>query len=298
MIHHYNCPLCSGGNISPFLDVRDHFLSKELFSLFKCQDCRFIFTQDYPEEPEIEKYYESDDYISHSDSNQSLTGKIYRSIRRLMLIKKKNLVKKACHLTTGSILDIGSGTGHFLNTMKTAGWSISGIEPNKKAREYSSSVFKIAPSIPGQIHSLPSESFDCITLWHALEHFYEPYKYFEEIYRLIKPNGLVIVALPNSRSFDSEYYKNNWAAFDVPRHLWHFNTDSFNSFIKKAGFRCEAMSSLPFDVFYISVLSEKYKRSSASFLQGFIKGKLFFLFSLFRIKKSSSIIYFLKKSLG
>jgi 2-polyprenyl-3-methyl-5-hydroxy-6-metoxy-1,4-benzoquinol methylase len=296
MVHHINCPLCSGDNIFPFLEVKDHFLSKKSFDLYKCRDCRFVFTQDYPEESEIAKFYESDEYISHSDSDKSFTDKVYRIIRRIMLWKKKNLIKKSCKIKTGSILDIGSGTGHFLSKMKSAGWKISGIEPNERGREYASSRLNIELLSPDRIKSLPSGSFDCITLWHVLEHFHEPFKYFDEIRRLLKPDGVVFVALPNCASFDSDYYSNYWAAYDVPRHLWHFEPVTFNYFLKKTGFKCEEIRCLPLDVFYISVLSEKYKGSSFSFIKGIITGKWFFLLSQFIVRRSSSLIYILRKS--
>jgi 2-polyprenyl-3-methyl-5-hydroxy-6-metoxy-1,4-benzoquinol methylase len=192
-------------------------------------------------------------------------------------------------------MDIGSGTGYFASAMKEAGWSVTGVETNEKAREFSSSHFGIQALSPGQTTTLDPGSFDCITLWHVLEHFHDPFTYSAEILRLLKPGGICIIALPNSSSFDANYYGPYWAAWDVPRHLWHFNPNSFRKFSEKTGFKLETVKSLPFDVFYISQLSEKYKGSSLAFIRGMIKALIFATLVVFRKSKGSSVIYILRK---
>lgn len=296
MIHHDICPLCSSPEISHFLSCSDYFVSKETFEIDKCTSCGFLFTQNYPEESEIGRYYESDDYISHSDTSKGLTDKAYQLVRKIMLGRKKKLIGKITRLSTGSILDIGSGTGHFLNTMKKSGWKISGVEINAKAREYAASRFKIDTIPPGKLNSLPENSFDCITLWHVLEHFQEPFKYMEEISRLLKNDGVCIVALPNSISFDAQHYGKEWAAYDLPRHLWHFNPSTFTMFADKNRFAVAEKRNLPLDVFYISILSEKYRGSKIPFLAGTIHALAFLIRSWFLKSGSSSIIYVLRKS--
>ena len=297
MIHHKVCPLCSSPEISHFLNCTDHFVSKEVFNISQCEKCGFTFTQDSPEESEAGRYYESDEYISHSNSKKRITDKAYQIIRRIMLNRKKRIIRKITGLSSGSILDIGSGTGHFLNTMKIAGWSIKGVEINVKAREFASSRFKIDTISPEKIQMLPSGSFDCITLWHVLEHFHEPYRFMEEIGRLLKPDGLVIIALPNNRSYDSTYYGKSWAAYDVPRHLWHFNPDTFSLFAGRNKFNLQGKKTLPFDVFYISILSEKYRGVTFPFFLGAIKGLIFSLRSILKRSGSSSMIYILKREI-
>lgn len=296
MIHHKVCPLCSSQEIAHFLSCTDHFVSSEVFNICRCDNCGFIFTQDYPEESEAGHYYESDNYISHSDTNKEITDKMYQFIRRIMLNRKKRIIRKTTGLSAGSILDIGSGTGHFLNTMKLEGWNIKGVEINAKAREYASSCFNIDTISPENIQTLPANSFDCITFWHVLEHFYEPFKFMEEIARLIKSDGVVIIALPNTNSFDSEYYGKRWAAYDVPRHLWHFNSSSFSIFAIKNKFLIVEKRYLPFDVFYISILSEKYRGSKFPVFSGTINGLRFSIRSLSNKSASSSIIYILRKT--
>lgn len=296
MIHHNVCPLCKSTDIFYALKCADRLVSGEVFEIFKCSVCGFMFTQDSPEESESGRYYESEAYISHSNSRKTLLDQLYHLTRKIMLNRKKMIVTKNCSLSTGSILDIGSGTGHFLNVMKKAGWETEGVEINIKAREYASSIFNLKMHLPQDIILLPDKSFDCITMWHVLEHFHEPFKYFTEIKRLIKSKGKVIVALPNTDSYDSNYYGQYWAAYDVPRHLWHFNPAVFSLFARKNGFEVSSLFYLPLDVFYISILSEKYKGGGISFPLGIIKGLFFFLFSFFRKSKTSSIIYILKES--
>jgi 2-polyprenyl-3-methyl-5-hydroxy-6-metoxy-1,4-benzoquinol methylase len=294
MISHNSCPLCSGNVISHFLTCTDHLVSSKEFELSRCSSCGFIFTSAPPDEKEIGGYYESDNYISHSDSGKALLDKIYHLVRRIMLTGKRMLVKQNIHRPTGKILDLGCGTGYFLDEMKKSGWETTGVEVNKKAREHAVSRFGLEVFPPDAISSLPGDEYDCITLWHVLEHFHDPFEYFREIKRLLKPGGTVLVALPNSDSFDAIHYKKDWAAFDVPRHLWHFNTETLTLFAKKAGFSVTSMKLLPFDVFYISILSEKQKGSFFPSLFGMTMGKMYFLLSLFDKRKGSSIVYTLK----
>ena len=295
MMHHNECPLCTSEKIFSSFSCTDHFVSREVFAIYTCSVCGFEFTQDYPEETEIGKYYESDDYISHSDSVKGLTNNIYRLARNAMLLKKKGIIKKVTGLHNGNLLDIGSGTGYFAGTMKKAGWHVKGIEINKKARDFSRSQFGLEIISPEQISTLKENSFECITLWHVLEHFHDPFKYASEIIRLLKPGGLCVIALPNCSSYDAKYYGKYWAAYDVPRHLWHFNPSTFRLFSEKTELVLENLRNLPLDVFYISILSERYKGSKSAFLLGIVKALWFAILSVFNKKKSSSIIYILRK---
>ncbi len=295
MVHHNVCPLCSSEKVLFHLRCVDHFISKEVFLLFKCSACDFVFTQDYPDENSIGHYYESDDYISHSDISKGIANKFYRLARDVMLHKKRGIIKKVTGLQKGILLDIGSGTGYFAATMEKAGWLVKGIEINEKARNFSISHFGLDITGPGQISSLEANSFDCITLWHVLEHFHDPFKYFYEIRRLLKPDGICLIALPNCSSYDAKYYHSFWAAYDVPRHLWHFNPSTFSIFAEKTGFIIENLISLSLDLFYIAILSEKYKGSKLAFLTGLVKSLPFAILTLFRKRKSTSVIYVLRK---
>jgi len=293
MVHYDKCPLCSSGNISLKLKTTDYFLSKEPFSIFHCSECGFIFTQDHPDEEKSARYYESEDYLSHGDAKNDFVSRIYRFSREIMLQKKVKLVQDLSGISTGTILDIGSGTGHFLNSMKKAGWDVKGIEINRKARDFSIASFALDVKEPAQLEYLKPETFDCITLWHVLEHFHDPFGYAQHIHRLLKPCGICIIALPNCSSFDAEYFGSFWAAYDVPRHIWHFSTKTFRRFCEQTGFKVTEIRSLPLDVFYISFLSEKYKGANLPFLSGMIKGSWFRLLTLFNKQRTSSMTYVL-----
>lgn len=295
MIRIDECPVCKSQNLSKFLSVSDHFLTGEQFTIGRCDSCGLKLTLDHPGEDESSRYYESDDYISHSEAPKGIVNKVYFLVRKLMLSRKVNLVRNFSSRRRGSLLDIGSGSGFFLNGMKGAGWDVTGVEINARAREHSSAKYNIEVIPPDKINAIESETFDAITLWHVLEHFYDPELYMVEIRRIIRKNGVCIVALPNSDSFDALHYKEYWAAWDVPRHIWHFNPNTFRQFAENCGFRVETMRSLPADVFYISAISEKYRGVRLHFIKGIIWGKLFFLRSLGRVGKQSSIIYILRK---
>ena len=296
MVHHNVCPICASENIGLQFSCKDYFTSSKNFAIFKCSSCGFLFTQDYPAENEIAEYYESDNYISHNDKAKGFSNNLYRFARSVMMRRKKKLIRKITGLKTGTLLDIGSGTGYFAGTMKKAGWLAKGIEINERARKFSISHFGLDVATPDKISSFDNNSFDCITLWHVLEHFYDPFTYISEIYRLLKPGAECVIALPNCSSFDAEHYNQFWAAWDVPRHLWHFNPETFTLFFEKTGFTLEDLRILPLDVFYISQLSEKYKGSSLPFIKGISKAAYFAILSVFNNKRSSSVVYILRKS--
>jgi SAM-dependent methyltransferase len=293
MVHYNTCPLCFSGELENLFTCTDYLVSKESYPVVRCRNCRFIFTQDQPDD--TGKYYESQEYSSHSDTSEGLVNKLYRLARRFMLQKKLGIIKNATGLRTGSLLDIGSGTGYFAGTMKKAGWNAKGIEINKKAREFSSGIFGIEVAGPEKIGEIQSRTFDCITMWHVLEHFNDPFSYMHQVSRMLKDGGKCIVALPNCSSFDAGHYGNEWAAYDVPRHLWHFDPSSFGKFADKTGFEIVDIKSLPLDVFYISILSERISQSAMPFLMGILRGLPWWLLCLFSLKRSSSLIYILKK---
>lgn len=273
----------------------DHFISREVFVVEQCEDCGFVFTQDYPEEAGIGKYYESEDYISHSDTSRGIINKLYQLSRNLMLRKKSGFITNITDLNSGNLLDIGSGTGYFAGFMKIKGWNVKGIEISSNARDFSRKQFGLDVYDPSEIVKLEPASYDCITLWHVLEHFQDTEKYMQDIMQLLKPDGFCVIALPNSGSFDAEKYREFWAAWDVPRHLWHFSPSTFKRFAEKSGFELVKVKRLPLDVFYISAMSSKYKGVKMYFIRGMLTGLWYWLRSSFNISKSSSLIYVLKK---
>ena len=298
MIHHERCPLCSSTKVAVRMICCDHFISKEEFGIAECASCGFLFTQDHPDEEASGRYYESAEYISHSDTSEGFVNKVYRIVRLMMLRRKRNIIQRLTGLKKGKLLDIGSGTGHFAAEMKGAGWDVNGIEINEKARDFSSSSFGLEVYSPRKIPSLKKSSYDCITLWHVLEHFQDPHGYMEDIFSLLKPDGTCVVALPNCSSYDCLHYGRYWAAYDVPRHLWHFSPATFGLLAGQHHMIITEQVALPFDVFYISILSEKYKGSFLPALKGGLIGCWFTMKSIVGKNTGSSVIYVLKKKSG
>ena len=295
MQHHNTCPVCGSAQTEVLFSAPDWLVTKLDFKICRCRNCGFSFTQDHPEASESARYYDSAEYISHTDSRKTLLDKAYQAARNFMLGRKAALVAGLSGKKSGFIVDIGSGTGHFLGTMKSNGWQVAGIEISDNARIYSASKFSVDVYSPEEFSKIQPGSADCVSLWHVAEHLHDLDAYFNKISSILKTEAVLIVALPNSSSSDARHYSKYWAAWDVPRHLWHFNPGSFRLFAKQKGLSLVSVRRLPLDVFYISILSEKNKGSRFAAISGLIKGAFFFLCSLIRKENSSSLVYILKK---
>lgn len=288
------CPICSNDDFESVQKVKDYSISQEVFELKQCSKCHFIITADAPAPDAIGSYYESEDYISHSDKNEGLADRLYHAVRSYMLDKKRDLVE---HYVSekGHLLDYGSGTGYFLNNMQEAGWQCQGIEINASARTASQRNFGVNVGEPGLLDKLEDQSFDAITLWHVMEHIHDLNDLWSQLKRLLKPKGVLVVAVPNITSPDAKKYSDHWAALDVPRHLWHFKPADITALGVKHGFKLTACKGMPLDAFYVSLLSEKYLGNSMPLFGGFING----LKSNMKARsedQKSSVIYILKHS--
>ena len=278
-------------NQSVFIKVKDNSVSKESFELLIDEELQLLKTHPQPSLDVLPKYYESEDYISHTDGKRSLFEKLYQIIKSYSLNKKVSLIN-SLHLQKGSLLDIGAGTGDFLATAKKSGWQITGIEPNEKAKAISISK---GVSFADNLESIESHSFDVITMWHVLEHVPNLENQIIELKRLLKPNGTIIIAVPNYKSFDAKYYGAFWAAYDVPRHLWHFSKISIEKLFAKENMKLIKILPMIFDSFYVSLLSEKYKNGKMNFIKAFYIG----LKSNMKAKRNleySSHIYVIKNN--
>lgn len=271
------------------LTCKDYTVSEKLFQLKYWDEYDMLVTYPQPKIDELDSYYESEDYISHTDSKKSLIDKLYQNVKRIMLNKKLKIVS-SFNKNKGSLLDVGAGTGDFLNAAKNDGWSISGVEPNSKARNLANQK-KIY--LVEDIYQLPTQKYDVITLWHVLEHVPNLFEYIETLKSLLKKNGTLIIAVPNYKSYDAKYYKEFWAAYDVPRHLWHFSSNGIKKLFAKFNFKLENTLPMTYDAYYVSLLSEKYKNSSFQKLKALKTGFL----SNLKAKHSgeySSLIYCFK----
>jgi 2-polyprenyl-3-methyl-5-hydroxy-6-metoxy-1,4-benzoquinol methylase len=276
-------------NKKHFLTVIDYSVSKEAFDLYYDQDLDMLITSPQPSPENLGKYYESTDYISHTDSKRSLFEKAYHFVKGIALNNKLNLINN-CSATKGNLLDIGAGTGDFLLTAKQNGWNTIGVEPSEKAKGIAiNKGIKFSDST----QELESHSFDVITMWHVLEHVPNLEIQIRELKRLVKPNGTIIIAVPNYKSYDANYYGKFWAAFDVPIHFWHFSKTAIQLIFEKENIKLEKVLPMKFDSFYVSLLSEKYKNGKMNYVKAIWIG----LVSNWKAKRSSeysSHIYVLK----
>lgn len=289
------CLICGSENSSVRYTATDHFVSNESFAVVECMVCGFNYTHNFPSADSIGPYYKSDDYISHSDTQKGLVNKAYHTVRKIMLSRKYRLIKR---LTDGKkLLDIGCGTGYFPAYMKSKFYDVSGMEMDAGARNFAKAHFNVDVfDPPTMLNEKHSREFDIITLWHVLEHLHEPVDYINWIKDSLKDDGVLIIAIPNCNSFDAGIYGKYWAAYDVPRHLWHFTPDTFQAFISQFGLSLVSLRRMPFDAYYNALLSARYAKKAIPLLNGVFAGMISNFISIFNHKKSSSIIYIVKKA--
>jgi 2-polyprenyl-3-methyl-5-hydroxy-6-metoxy-1,4-benzoquinol methylase len=288
------CPICNSNKFKTFLNCLDNTVSRETFTIVQCEDCGFKFTNPRPSENDIGKYYKSDSYISHSNTKAGFINSTYQLVRKYTLLKKLQLISR--FYKTGKILDIGCGTGEFLNTCKSAGWHTTGIEPNDDARRMAAEKFMLDVRTEDQLKGIADGSFDVISMWHVLEHVPRLNERVAELKRLIKPNGIIIIAVPNSSSFDALKYKENWAGYDVPRHLYHFTPKDIETLFKNQGLKVFRILPMVFDSFYVSMLSEKIKTGKNQIIRSTWNGLVSNISALKTGKTYSSQIYLIKKN--
>lgn len=290
------CPLCDSADIEHFIDCNDYYATGEKFAVFKCRRCGFRFTQDVPVEAEIGPYYESPDYISHTDTHKGCMNRVYHWVRQYMIGKKVELINRFSDGNNGRLLDYGAGTGYFIQAMKKQGWKVEAIEKSSKARDFAHEHFGLEMESEIALDYFKPAYFSVVTLWHSMEHVEKLGYLWERLHDILEDNGTLIIAVPNCSSYDAEYYKELWAAYDVPRHLWHFTPETMKRMGEKHGFSLVEEEPMPFDAFYVSMLSEKYKGSSSYFLKGMWIGLHAFFACRNNKRKSSSLIYVFKKN--
>jgi 2-polyprenyl-3-methyl-5-hydroxy-6-metoxy-1,4-benzoquinol methylase len=278
-------------NKKHFLTVKDYSVSKETFELYHDETLDMLITFPQPNLADLGKYYESEDYISHTDNKRSLFEKLYHFIKSIALKNKLNLIN-SLQSNKGKILDIGAGTGDFLSVAKKDGWQTIGVEPSEKAKAIAKSKGVTFVELTSE---LDNNSFDVISMWHVLEHVPDIDNQIKELKRLLKPNGTLIIAVPNFKSFDAKHYGKFWAAYDVPIHFWHFSKTAIKLLFQKEEMKLEKVLPMKFDSFYVSLLSEKYKSGKMNFFNAFLIG----LQSNWNAKKNfeySSHIYIIKNT--
>ncbi len=264
------CPVCESISFTEEIKCKDYLVSKQDFSVCQCKSCGFKFTNPRPMAKDLGQYYESDEYISHSNTQKSMLDKIYQVVRKYTISKKVNLINSLSK--KGNILDIGCGTGEFLNACKQNGWQVTGIEPGNKARTFAIKQYSLQVGEESDLTTLTKNSFDVITLWHVLEHVPNLNERIKEIKSLLKKDGVLLIAVPNAAAWDAQHYKQHWAAYDVPRHLYHFSPTTIQKLFAMHQFLLSQQLPMKFDSFYVSLLSEKYMHGTSNYIAAFIKG--------------------------
>ena len=271
-----------------FQKIRDYSVSKEIFELHHNPEYDILITFPKPSLEKLPSYYESEDYISHTDGKRSVFEKLYQLIKGIALKNKLKLINTQSQ--KGKLLDIGAGTGDFLVVAKKDGWETIGVEPSEKAKAIAISK---GVDFVEKLSDIESNTFDVITMWHVLEHVPNLDDYLVELKRLLKPSGTIIIAVPNFKSFDANYYGKFWAAYDVPRHIWHFSKTAIDKLFSEKEMKLTQVLPMKFDSFYVSLLSEKYKPGKMNYFMAFFVGLKSNAFGN-RNKEYSSHIYVIK----
>jgi SAM-dependent methyltransferase len=272
------------------ITTKDFLVTGESFDLLLDSKRDLLITSPQPKAEDLAKYYKSDAYISHTDSKETFVASLYQNVKKYSLALKLRLIL-TLNGSPGSLLDIGAGTGDFLKLAKDNGWDVKGVEPNDGA---SNLARKKNLEIYENIDMLSGKTFDVVTLWHVLEHLPDLEIITKKIEDLIKPGGTLIVAVPNFKSYDAKHYKNYWAAYDTPRHLWHFSKTAMST-IFSSSITLVKSKPMIFDSFYVSLLSEKYKTGKSFSIKALLIG-LWSNISALNSKEYSSHIYCYKKT--
>lgn len=285
--------MCAGANARPYLTCRDYTVSGQTFAIVQCAACGFRYTSCVPDENKIGRYYKSENYVSHTDDSRGFINTLYYAARIFSLRQKANYVEKTSGKKRGRILDYGCGTGAFLASMRERGWECTGLEPDADARRVARDKHGLELQNYDALWNLPASSFDVVSLWHVLEHVHRLHETTARLADVLRADGVMFVAVPNAEAKDAEIYGEYWAAYDVPRHLYHFSVADVERLAQKHGLKVVEKKTMPLDAFYVSLLSEKYRRGFApraiwnGLRSNFAAGN--------DVRKSSSILYLLRK---
>lgn len=295
-IHSISCPICNTSTCYKVLSSHDFSLTNDTFYVAQCANCSLRITFPIPSKEAIGKYYNFKEYISHSDTNKGFFNKIYHFVRKRTLLQKSIWVQSLFTGYKGNLLEVGAGTGAFANAMSLKGWNVTALEPDAASRRLAAEIHGLNVFPIENLYKLESNQFDVITLWHVLEHVHDVKAYLHQFHTLLKPNGRLIIAVPNYTSYDASFYKKYWAAYDLPRHLYHFSPVSMISLLQSTHFNLAQIKPMWYDSYYVSILSEKYKKTG---LMGIVRALLIAtisnLIAYKNNKRTSSLIYEIKK---
>lgn len=294
-VHYTHCPVCGSADIHFVLSAKDYTVSSRPFEIFACNSCTLRFTQDVPDVAHIGDYYKSENYISHTNTSKGVVNRLYQKVRNRTMKQKAAIIQSRTGLESGgNLLDIGCGTGVFLHTMQQAGWHATGLEPDAGAREKARELYGVAALSSDELFTLSEASFDAVTMWHVLEHVHTLHEYVDQIKKLLKPGGKIIIAVPNYTSRDAQTYREYWAAYDVPRHLYHFSPEAMQVLMQLHGLKVIQMLPMWYDSFYVSMLSSKYKNGRTNYIGACWNGLLSNIHAMKNNACCSSVIYIIE----
>jgi len=285
------CPVCGSKDIQAKLSAKDHTVSGSVFEIWECGSCSLRFTQDAPDQQSIHGFYKAENYISHTNTSKGLINRLYLLVRGRTLALKRRLICTQTGVAQGRLLDIGAGTGAFVREMQVHGWEVTGLEPDEEARARALALHDVHLKPLAELDHLEPNRYEAISMWHVLEHVHDLHACVEQLKVLLKPGGVIFIAVPNYTSHDGVYYGADWAAYDVPRHLYHFSPQSMKQLLEIHQLKLRSEKPMWFDAFYISMISEQYSRGGQHFFRGMLSGFLSNINAVTDKEKCSSVIY-------
>jgi 2-polyprenyl-3-methyl-5-hydroxy-6-metoxy-1,4-benzoquinol methylase len=294
-----HCPVCNSTQFTKYLQVKDYTVSGDRFEIQSCGTCGFLLTNPRPPAEEIGKYYQSEEYISHHDEARDLMSRVYNGVRNYTTSQKIKLLNEVTLQRKGELLDIGCGTGYFLSQCQANGWKGSGTEPDDEARKIAKGRGGANVFISIEDPHLELRRFDAITMWHVLEHVHKLNETLDWLHAHLNEAGTLLVAVPNPESADARRFGEHWAAYDVPRHLYHFTKSTMGRLMEKHGFRIIRTDPMWFDSYYVSMLSTRYQSGHtqlpASLISGTVSNWQGQRAGTSKVPNTSSLIYVIQK---
>ena len=238
-----NCNLCGANDSELVLEGRDRLYGIEgTFPLVRCRHCGLIYLNPRPGPDDMARYYPSD-YIAYYNAIEDEPSFLRRLDRRYGLHKRcREVIRRAGG--PGRLLDVGCATGVFLEGMRQRGWTVAGVELNAEAARYARERSGLEVFV-GELEEAgyPDASFDVVTLWDVLEHVRDPRETLEEIARILRAGGLLVLSLPNPDCLEARLFGPYWAGWDVPRHLYIFSRSVLEQLLAETGFQIQEVSS-------------------------------------------------------
>ncbi len=288
-----HCLICNNNTLQAQLKTQDFSVTQEQFELIKCSNCNILYTNNAPDVAHIAPYYSFDTYISHTDIKKTFFDKMYHAVRKITIKQKVKLITKVTNLNKGLVLDIGCGTGTFISKMQAHNWQTIAVDADEASRNNAKLINNVTAYDTDFLNQLEPNQFDAVTMWHVLEHVHQLKAYIQIIHNALKPGGAWFIAVPNYTSYDAKYYKSFWAAYDVPRHLYHFAPETISKLAELNGFEMISKKPMWFDSFYVSLLSAQHKKSSK--IMAVLIGVISNIKTFFNTNNCSSITYILRK---